>query len=62
MRLSGFVGTFRRLILTAAALASGAAAVGCCGGYQPGGVWDVAIADDGRAVADHPQASRRTAG
>ena len=54
MRLSGLVGTFRRLILTAAALASGAVAVGCCGGYQPGGVWDVAIADDGRAVADHP--------
>ena len=47
MRLSGLVGTFRRLILTAAA-------VGCCEGYQPGGVWDVAIADDGRAVADHP--------
>ena len=54
MRPSGLVGTFRRLILTAAALASGAVAVACCGGYQPGGVWDVAIADDGRAVADHP--------
>ena len=54
MRLSGLVGTFRRLILTAAALVSGAVAVACCDGYQPGGVWDVAIAGDGSAVADHP--------
>ena len=62
MRPSGFVGTFRKLILTAAALASGAAAVGCCCGYQPGGVWDVAIADDGRAVADHPPSASADGG
>lgn len=54
MRPSNLVKTFRRLILTAAALASGAAAVACCDGYQSGGVWDIAAAGDGSAIADYP--------
>ena len=54
MPLSNLVATFRKLVLTAAALASGAAAVACCDGYQKGGVLDIAIAGDGRAITDNP--------
>ena len=54
MRLPNFASTFRKLILTAAALACGAAAAACCGEYQQGGVLYVAIAGDGRAIAYHP--------
>ena len=54
MPLSNLAATFRKLILTAAALASGAAAVACCDGYEPGGVLNVSAAGEGIAIADNP--------
>ena len=54
MPLPNLISTFRKLILTAAALACGAAAAACCDGYEPGGVLNVSAAGDGRAVADNP--------
>ena len=54
MRLLGFGGSVRKLILAAAALAAGAASAACCDGYQSGGVQGVGTAGDGTIIADSP--------
>ena len=54
MRLRGFGGSVRKLILAAVALAAGTASVACCDGYQPGGVSNVSVAGDGTVIADNP--------
>ena len=54
MRLFGFRGSVRKLILAAAALAAGAASAACCDGYQSGGVQSVGTAGEGTIIADSP--------
>ena len=54
MRPFGFGGNVRKLILTLATLAAGAASAACCDGYQSGGVSNVAVADGGAVIADNP--------
>lgn len=54
MRLLGFGGSVRKLILAAALLAAGAASAACCDGYQSGGVQGVGTAGGGTIIADNP--------